>query len=417
VKCISSPNHGAPGRAPSPVRISQERWRVSCTDPGVRRIRKAVSILAVAVAAVLVLIYFLPPIDTNPLAEAAGRQSSGSTTRKVPAAVRDEALSRAQVWRQPAMPVSTAHLGNPTGTPSQLECSFKLSEPSGTTPKFDCVDAEGDKLKIKYGLGGELPAEAAATRLLTALGFGADSITLVEKLRCFGCPKDPFTVMKLVDATHTGGLYERVANAESFEVFNWVAVERKFDAVAIETDAGEEGWAFFELEKVSEDKGGAPVAQVDALRLLAVFLAHWDNKSANQRLVCLSEPWSEGSRCESPFLLLQDVGATFGPRKVDLGDWEKSAIWEHRATCTVSMRHLPVQGATFQPVRISEAGRGFLSNLLEQLTDQQLADLFAGARVDQRRGPLDRNYPVSEWVRVFKARRDAIASGPACQPA
>src|SRR5206468_4506725 len=45
---------------------------------------------------------------------------------------------------------------------------------------------------------------------------------------------------------------------------------------------GEPGWAWWEL-KDSE----APRADLDALRLLAVFLAHWDNKAGNQRLVCL----------------------------------------------------------------------------------------------------------------------------------
>jgi hypothetical protein len=421
VKCISSTNRAV--RHPVPEHHERATLRARRSGPvpapvaNVRRFRKAVAVIGTSLVAVLVLVYLLPPIDTSPLVAARENQSPGSRTRRVPAAVRDEALSRAQVWREPGVPISQAFLGNPPGTPSQLDCTFRLDEPSGTTPKFDCVDAQGEKLRVKYGFGGELPAEAAATRLLTALGFGADSITLVEKLRCFGCPKDPFTVMKLVDVTKTAGLYERVADTSSFEVFNWVALERKFDAVAIETDAGQEGWAFFELEKVKAEKGGAPRAHVDALRLLAVFMAHWDNKSANQRLVCLSDQWSDGTRCESPFLLLQDVGATFGPRKVDLGDWEQSAIWADRQTCTVSMRHLPVRGATFENVQISEKGRHLLSGLLEQLTDQQLTDLFAGARVDQRRGPLDRNDPVSEWVRVFKARRSAIADGPACPPA
>ena len=31
-------------------------------------------------------------------------------------------------------------------------------------------------------------------------------------------------------------------------------------------------------------------ADLDALRLLARVLAHWDNKSENQRLVCLDGP-------------------------------------------------------------------------------------------------------------------------------
>ena len=104
-------------------------------------------------------------------------------------------------------------------------------------------------------------------------------------------------------------------------------------ARAIETEALE-GWAFHELDQIDEAKGGAPRAHVDALRLMAVFIAHWDNKSENQRLVCLSQQdWPEGRRCEKPFAMLQDVGGAFGPRKVDLGGWQSAPIWGNRETC------------------------------------------------------------------------------------
>jgi hypothetical protein len=339
-----------------------------------------------------------------------------SRKRVLSADERDETLARAQIWRRPQVPVSEAYLGQDSSAPRELDCTFKLNHPSWTTPKVDCVTAEGEEIRIKYGVGGELPGEAATTRLLAALGFGADSITLIERLRCFGCPKEPFTVMKLVATTGTDDLYQHVINEESYEVFQWVALERRFPALAIDVTDGTEGWAFFELDKVDSSKGAAPRAHVDALRLLAVFLAHWDNKSENQRLVCLSEEWPEGTRCPKPFLLLQDVGSTFGPRRVDLEDWERAPIWKDRVTCTITMRELPVKGATFGEVRVGDEGRRFLSGLLDELTDVQLADLFSGARFDKRRGPFAPSSDVEEWVRAFKARRAAIAEGPACPP-
>ena len=61
----------------------------------------------------------------------------------------------------------------------------------------------------------EIPAEAAATRLLAALGFGADTITLVERLRCFGCPRDPFLTMKVVETTGARPVYERVVDHDA----------------------------------------------------------------------------------------------------------------------------------------------------------------------------------------------------------
>ena len=196
-------------------------------------------------------------------------------------------------------------------------------------------------------------------------------------------------MMKAVEITKAERIYKNLLlSYDEYEEFEWAMVERKFPARPIETEKLE-GWAMFELDKVDAAKGGAPRAHVDALRLLAVFLAHWDNKSKNQRLVCLSqEDWKDGERCEQPFLLLQDVGATFGPSKVDLEEWKAATIWEDRATCRASMADLPYDGATFAPVHISEAGRRQLAGMLARLSDPQVTDLFAAATLRSARRPV-----------------------------
>jgi hypothetical protein len=219
--------------------------------------------------------------------------------------------------------------------------------------------------------------------------------------------------MRAVELTRAEPVYQRVIDHTAFEDFEWVAVERKFAARPIET-ARLEGWGFYELDRVDPAKGGAPRAHVDALRLMALLLAHWDNKSENQRLVCLSREWPDKTSCREPFLLLQDVGATFGPSKVDLEAWEHVVMWKDRARCIVSMRDLPYNGATFGEAQISEEGRQFFAKLIGQLSDRQLTDLFAGARFDQKRGLFSDVRPVAEWVRVFKAKRQAITEGAAC---
>ncbi len=320
-------------------------------------------------------------------------------------------LARSKVWRQPGRPIPQARLSGDVA--ETFTCRFKLTELGGTTPKFDCVLESGETIRIKYGKGPEIPAEAAATRLLSALGFGADTITLVERLRCHGCPAEPFSTMRAVEVTRAEPLYKHVIDYNDSRDFEWVAVERKLDARPIKS-ATVEGWAFFELEKVDDTRGGAPRAHVDALRLVAAFLAHWDNKPENQRIVCLSKDWPEGQPCPDPFLLIQDAGATFGPSKVDLEEWEHAAIWDDRAQCTVSLRHLPYDGATFGQARITEAGRRHLGDLLAQLTDRQLTDLFTGARFDKKHGLFSGAHPVNEWVRVFKKKAAQITEGPAC---
>lgn len=319
---------------------------------------------------------------------------------------RADAIARAHVWRAPTIPIARAALRG-TPAPAQIECRFKMTDLGGTTPKFHCLLDSGREIRTKYGDVPEIPAEAAATRLLHALGFGSDTVMLVERLRCRGCPKAPFHTTKVAQATRTEALLERVVDADSVEDFEWAAIEHKFDARPIET-GDQKGWGFFELDTIDSSKGGAPRAHVDALRLIAIFLAHWDNKADNQRLVCLSRSWPEGQPCRQPFLLLQDVGATFGPRKVDLKGWEKAPVWADRAACAVSMETLPYGGGTFAKTRVSEPGRQFVSRLLNQLTDAQIEDLFSGARFDQ---------PVSEWARVFRLRQKQISDGPACPDA
>ena len=157
----------------------------------------------------------------------------------------------------------------------------------------------------------------------------------------------------------------------------------------IETDTIE-GWAFHELDQIDEAKGGAPRAHVDALRLLAVFLAHWDNKPENQRLVCLSQAGLAGGRA-----LRETIRDAAGSRRrlrppegrprrlasrADLGQSRRPA-WRR-------MDSLPYEGATFEPVQVTEAGRRHLASLLGQLSDDQIEDLFTGARFDKKKSFL-----------------------------
>jgi hypothetical protein len=326
-----------------------------------------------------------------------------------------DALSRATVWQQPP-PIAKANLGAGPNDPSQITCTFEIAQLNGTAPKFDCRTEQGDKLRVKYGRSPEIPSEVAATRLLHAIGFGADDMMLVEKLRCYGCPAEPFLTMKTLGLAGAEQWYAKVMDPKSFKDFEWAAIEHKHWGRPIETQ-DVEGWAFFELDLIDPKKGGSPRAHVDALRLLAVFLSHWDNKSENQRLVCLSESdWPEGGKCSKPFAMLQDVGSAWGPRKVDIKEWAKSPIWADRASCTISMDALPYHGATFKPVKITEAGRQHLGGLLTQLSDRQLDQLFRDARFDHATGLIGgvKATPIEEWVAQFKARVATITAGPAC---
>ena len=329
------------------------------------------------------------------------------------AAVRDVALRRAKVWRpvDPAAVDLGSNPADPTGTLSTdpVRCRYLPAEAHGTTAKFNCVLPDGEVVKVKYGHTGEIHAEIAATRLLTALGFGADRMYLVPRLRCYGCVRTPFYTAWALDFIHARDfLLRRVADDE-YADFKWVAVERRFEGAAIEAP-DREGWAFFELDNV--ETPGVDVER-DALRLAAMLLAHWDNKPANQRLVCEDLASNKGA-CEHPFALVHDLGATFGPNKVDLGHWKSAPIWADRQRCRVSMRQFPYEGGTFRDAEIGESGRQLMARQLSALSDDQLDSLFSSARFAEFRGGTGESADVHAWTQALRGKIRDIVDGPAC---
>lgn len=326
------------------------------------------------------------------------------------AAARSDALRRARVWRapgdRPRVPLapSTTSVGD---APSPLECRFLPDAPSGTTTKFDCVVGSGEVVKVKYGTTLEIQAEVAATRLLAHLGFGADSVSLVHRVRCYGCPRRPFEVAVAVDRLHMPDALRRGFSGERYVDFTWVAVERRFAAPAIESDEVE-GWAWYELEQLPP-LDPSHLAERDALKLVALLLAHWDNKASNQRLVCLDGPGTSAwdTSCARPFAFIQDLGATFGPNKVNLAHWKGAPIWVDAHRCTVSMRQMPYEGGTFPETRVSEAGRLLLLRELDTLTRSDLRAWLASARFDE----------PDAWVGAFLDRIQQIRDAGPCTSA
>jgi hypothetical protein len=287
-------------------------------------------------------------------------------------------------------------------------CQFVPSDPSGTTPKFDCVFAGGDTIKVKYGFDSEIHSEAAATALLGLLGYAADSVTIVPRLRCYGCPRHPFVAMHLRRTFPFLLAREPIGNG--FTDFEWVSVERKFPAPAIETETLS-GWEWRDLDRVD-----APRDEVDAFRVLAAFLAHWDNKAQNQRLVCLDRvrlttdtTVRDAGACRRPLAMIQDLGASFGPPKVNLARWRDLPVWHDRTTCTLSMRALPFEGATFEDVQISEAGRALAAERLATISDARIERLFADARFPQFQAGTPDERDLKAWTQAFKSRVRQIA--------
>jgi hypothetical protein len=303
---------------------------------------------------------------------------------------------------------------DPTGmlTGDTVSCQFVPRVPDGTTSKFDCTLTSGEIVRVKYGREPEIHAEAAATRLLSALGYAADHIYLVPRLRCHGCPtSNPFATMHFLDVLRAPADLSAVKPLREGEYtdFEWVGVERKFDATPIEDDR-REGWAWWELKQVS-----APADDLDALRLLAIFLAHWDNKSENQRLVCMDAGYdASAGACRDSLLMISDLGATFGPAKVNLSQWRETPVWIDRATCTVSMRMLPFGGSTFTDARVTEAARLRVGHELASFSDDELRQWFSAARFPQFYAATDDGKDLNGWIRAYRSRVTQMLNAGPC---
>ena len=322
---------------------------------------------------------------------------------------RDQALRRARVWQEPLQPIAAANLAaNPPGgfrTEEVVPCTFRLQRSRGWTPKFECVLASGEDVKVKYGhRSAEVFGEVASTRLLSALGFGADRMYVVQAVRCLGCPLFPYPRSGILDAAR---------KIDGREVtFTLAAIERKIPGRTIRS-ATHDGWEWPELDRIDAAAGGSSRAEIDALRLMAAFLSHWDTKSINQRLVCL-EGGETPEGCSRPMAILHDVGATFGPRSVDLEGWKGRPIWADPAGCRLSMKDLPYGGTSFGEPTISEAGRRFLGDRLRQLARGQIVALFQGARFSEYERLSEAGRDIENWADAFEDKVRQIADRPPC---
>jgi hypothetical protein len=361
----------------------------------------------------LLLFFTLPGI---PRARAAGPEKVKDKTASKPSKnisneTRFAIIQRAQVWMPTTIPDMDLRLG-PQGKGAfapnaAVTCDYVEQKLEGSSPKFDCRLDDGTVVKVKYGPGGEVQGEILSTRLLWALGFGADHMYPVV-LTCRGCSSDPWTKRKPTDQTH---------------VFDLAVIERKAPGHAVETK-NVKGWSWREIDMINRTQGGAPIEQRDALKLLAVFIQHSDSKPEQQRLVCLGHRDDvdlEGNTvdgCAKSFMLINDLGQTFGKANfynrsnasaVNFDGWSKAKVWASGEACVGGMSKSST--GTLDRPKISEAGRAFLAGLLSQLSDRQLRDLFEVSRVDLRsRKPGSSEPPASidEWVDAFKHKRDEI---------
>ena len=279
------------------------------------------------------------------------------------------------------------------------------------------------------------------TRLMWLLGFKADNDYPV-RVTCLNCPKDPWGVYKSF-RDQTGGLdkdkpadVERakqiaasLGGSRSTRTYANAVIEIKFAGSKIKVDgidcAGDReasdprcgGFSWNETGQISESAGGAPRAQVDALKLLAAFMTHGDNKPGNQRLVCPDDKKNPDGTCAKPFAMIQDIGAGFGSkggflglsyRKADIGAWSGQPLWDDINQCRAKLSSIH---ELKNPV-VSDEGRAFLAKLMDPavLTDDKVTAIFEASRIVEK-GDSFNGHPatVADWVAAFNRKRSDMA--------
>lgn len=319
-------------------------------------------------------------------------------------------------------------------------CDFATpgNQMGGNTPKFGCkitsvVSADGqvqtstpemgeEPVKVKYGADdNEVYAEVASTRLFWALGYYADAWFPV-RVECHNCPANPIS--------GTG--------ATGTRTFDPATIVRKFPWHKM-TEAGkeDEGWSWKELDSAN----GRPTYERDGLKLLGAFIQHSDNKPPQQRLVCHkvdvdSKTQPPATTCDKSVMLVQDVGASWGSgglftsndsAKMNIDNWSSKKLWSSVGTdtaprqCYAALRKSLTAHDGLNNPSISEEGRRFDANLMCQLSDHQIEEIFKTSRAAAMpkyhnkdgsfKSGADEASVIQKWVAAFKAKREDLAKG------
>ncbi len=397
-------------------------------------------------------------------------QESAPATQGTSEAQRKQIVARSQVWD------AAQHDSLTSLTPAQIKdglqgdesftfnqaVTCRFVEPTlknvvgGMTPKFLCgggtteqpcpeCNVHQKELKVKYGdtpkANPEIYAEVMGTRLMWLLGFKADNDYPV-RVTCLNCPSDPWGVYKSfrdqagnldkdkpADVERAKQIAASLGGSRSTRTYQNAVIEIKFSGSKIKVDgincAGDReatdercgGFSWNEAGQISESAGGAPRAQVDALKLLAAFMTHGDNKPGNQRLVCPDDKKNADGTCSAPFAMIQDIGAGFGSaggffglgyKKADIGAWSGQRLWDDVSKCRAKLSSIH---ELKNPV-VSDEGRAFLAKLMNPatLTDDKVAAIFEASRVVEK-GDSFNGHPatVADWVAAFNRKRTDMA--------
>ncbi len=200
----------------------------------------------------------------------------------------------AVLWRDPINMASRNLFYGAGGRAHQPHGPFTFLEEdrNGSNPKFTIVDRDGTKWKVKLGV--EARPETVATRLLWAIGFGADEDYFVEQFRVGGMPAKLHRGQDLIapDGSIQNARLERESKSKKL---------------------GDWKWRHNPFEHAREFGG---------LRVMMALINNWDLKDQNNAIRETQDTPGNAER----IYYISDLGATFGtngiarPRAISKGD-------------------------------------------------------------------------------------------------
>jgi hypothetical protein len=274
---------------------------------------------------------------------------------------------RPVLWTNPGDIRSLDLFYGPGGKEHQpkMPVSFVEEEKKGSSPKFDVRDKEGKKWKAK--VGPEARPETVASRLMWAVGYGANENYVVPELAVDGLPK-------------------HLSRGDEYRLKNGALHD-----VRLQRHSGEKvgTWSW----RNNPFKG---TREFNGLRVMMALLDNWDLKDANNALYA-------NKKTGAIEYEVTDVGATFGPThrthyedsKGNLKVYRRAKFITRRAKDYVDFAIVGLPDLTWAifdpPYYIMEMHRRWIGkhiprqdakwvgSLLAQLSEQQLRDAFRAA--------------------------------------
>ena len=274
------------------------------------------------------------------------------------------------LWSEP-IDITTRDLfhgpGGEAGQPGRV-MTFVKEDMEGTSPKFDVVDENGTRWKVKLGV--EAAPETVASRLLWAVGYTTEQEYFVRELKVEGLPGRLQRGQKYV---WRGGVVRNArlkrAPEEMKKSGRWKWKENPF----------------------------LGTREFDGLRVMMAVINNWDLKDTNTAI------YQDKSDAGQPTYVVSDLGASFGTTgrtfrqeksKGNLHSYEgsrfitrvddeyvdfgtpssPSPILFFDFSDFVSREHMRWIGR-----HVSRAHARWMGDLLAQLSPQQIRDAFRAA--------------------------------------